>query len=99
VTCWFYPERTRCLGCRRYFGFIVIKRLYCSYKCAGMEPPAFDPAQRPRCCRTRVGEAKRAYFYPEEVVTPELDVESDLHVYPCDCCGMYHIGHTTRSRV
>src|SRR5690606_41842173 len=55
---WFYPDRQRCLGCRRYFAGLVINRLYCTYECAGMEPPPLDPRLRPRSCRTAPGEAK-----------------------------------------
>lgn len=98
-TDWFYPQRKRCLKCRRFFGFIVIKRLYDSYECAGMEPPKLDPRERPRECRTRVGEAKAAYNAPEDVQrTPSgargfNDKDTTVHVYECGHCGMYHIGH------
>lgn len=91
-TGWFYPERKRCLTCRKYFGPLVIKRLYCSYPCADMEPPLPDITQRPRCCRTRVNEAKRAYLYPEEVTSERHEYET-IHVYLCLHCGLYHIGH------
>lgn len=90
---WFYPDRQRCLGCRRYFAGLVIKRLYCTYECAGMEPPPLDPRLRPRSCRTAAGEAKKVFLYPGEVVSPQSDRRGTIHVYLCDCCGMYHIGH------
>lgn len=33
---WIYPDRSRCLRCRNYFGFVVIEDLYCSERCAGL---------------------------------------------------------------
>jgi hypothetical protein len=88
-----YPQRVRCLGCRKYFGPIVIKRLYCSYACAGMEPPPADIMQRPRYCRTHAGELKRSFFYPEQVTNQQLTCRGMMDVYYCDCCGTYHIGY------
>jgi hypothetical protein len=43
-----YPDRQRCLACRRFFGFTVIDRLYCSYLRAGVKPPGDDPNEAPR---------------------------------------------------
>lgn len=89
---WFYPKRQRCLGCQRYFGPLVVNRLYDSYACAGLVPPDPDVTTWPRYCRTRVNEPKRRYNCPEEVSERNHEHET-IHVYPCDHCGGYHIGH------
>lgn len=88
---WFYPQRKRCLTCRKFFGFTVIRRLYCSYECARMPFPPNDPMKRPRECRTGAGELKRSYPYPELVTG--ADLRGTFNVYECACCGTYHIGH------
>lgn len=87
-----YPTRQRCFKCRRCFGFIVVKRLYCSYECADMPPPNPNITARPRYCRTRTNEPKRAYRWDGEV-TDRNHKHETIHVYFCDHCGMYHIGH------
>jgi hypothetical protein len=89
---WFYPARSRCLACRKYFGFLVIKRLWCSYDCAGMPAPSADPADWPREHRTRAGEAKVSYHHPEEVNAAQHEHET-IHLYLCSYCGTYHLGH------
>lgn len=94
---WFYPQRKRCVACRRYFGPLIIKRLYDSYECAGMVQPDPDVSTWPRYCRTRVNEPKVRYACPEEVSSRSHAGET-VHVYECDHCGMWHIGHTDPNR-
>lgn len=84
-----FPDRRRCLACRRYLAVLVLRRLYCSYECAGMTPPSPEVGTWPRDCRTRANEPKVRYLYPGEV-----DAEPGvMNVYECDHCGMFHIGH------
>ena len=89
---WFYPARKRCLTCRRFFGPLVIKRLYDSYECAGMEPPSSDPADWPREHKTAVGEAKTAYTDPNTIDGTRHQGDA-IWLYDCSYCGMYHLGH------
>jgi hypothetical protein len=91
---WFYPQRQRCLACHRYFAWLVIKRLWCSYECAEMQPPSRDPADWPRHHRTggSVPREKTGYTHPE-VVDAARHKRETIHLYPCDYCGMYHLGH------
>lgn len=94
---WFYPQRKRCLACHRYFGPLVVKRLYDSFECAGLVPPDPDVRTWPRYCRTRVNEPKARYNSPEEVSTRNHEHET-IHVYECDHCGGWHIGHQSPER-
>ena len=89
---WMYPEREWCRRCHSPFGDLIINRLYCSYECAKKTPPSDDIRDWPRYCRTRAMEPKVRYFYPGAVNTNPQAVET-FHVYHCDHCGMYHIGH------
>jgi len=91
-----YPERQRCKKCRLYLGgFAVLKRLYCSYDCAGVAMPSENPDDWPRQHFARYKgrkTAKIAYDYPEQ---PDERKQrfSDLVTYLCEYCLMYHLGH------
>lgn len=92
VSNWFYPERRRCLACRKFFSFLVVKRLYCSYECAGVPAPSDNPADWPREHRTASGDAKASYAHPGEVRSAQTN-EANIHLYPCNYCFTYHLGH------
>lgn len=95
---WFYPDRVRCLECRRFFGPLVIKRLWCSYECAKMPPPSRDPADWPREHRRANGEPKVSYTHSGQV--DESNHRRDtIHFYLCGYCGTYHLGHRVVSDV
>lgn len=89
---WFFPRRRRCLGCDRRLDRIVINRLFCGYACAGLVPPDDNVAAWPSYCRTAAGEPKQRYRCPEDVTATSAD-DQVMHAYPCDHCGMWHIGH------
>jgi len=72
---------------------LVIKRLYDSYECAGMVPPSRDRTLWPREHRRGNGDAKITYLYPEQVNSRPGNT---IWLYPCDYCGMYHLGHKSR---
>jgi hypothetical protein len=90
-----YPDRQRCLACRRFFGFTVIDRLYCSYLCAGVKPPGDDPNEAPRKCVTGSIGSRRfkvRYQYLKQVPSFQLR-KKNTDAYYCDYCHHYHIGH------
>lgn len=87
-----YPERERCRRCQRPFRNLVINRLYDSYECAKKTPPSDDILDWPRYCRTRAMEPKVRYFWPG-AVDDDPQTHETFHVYHCNYCGMYHIGH------
>lgn len=91
-----WPERQRCRACRKYFGFIVLRRLYCSYECAGLPEP--DPDARPRQCFSKVPwiglQPKRAFFSLEAArANHAAQKDQTLNAYECSNCLMYHLGH------
>jgi len=88
---WRYPDRSRCLRCHNYFGFVVIEDLYCSSRCAGLPSLKFpdfirsapildttDPRTWPRECRN----GKRRNFKPKTRYRTREDAE--LVVYRRD---------------
>src|SRR5688572_8370737 len=93
---WFYPNRKRCLACRKYFGFIVVKRLWCSYECAGMTPPSDNFRDWPREHRRAGGQPKATYLCPEDVDVRRHSKDT-IHVYECGYCGMWHLGHANQA--
>lgn len=89
-----YPQRRRCLKCRNFFDFIVIKRLYCSYSCADMfDVSAMPVDQLPRQCSSFRGTrrvAKNWYDTPEQA---EVDaVKAGTRSYYCNMHGCWHLG-------
>jgi hypothetical protein len=94
-----YPERRRCLACRCFFGFIVLKGLYCSYECAGV--PAPRRGVWSRSCYTPIStrnrkppKRKQAFFSRQEAeASPGFLEDPLIDVYECPNCLMYHLGH------
>jgi hypothetical protein len=97
-----WPERSRCYKCRCCFGFIVVDKLYCGYKCAGREAPIPEPTPRgrpgahvPRQCKLRGGKRfKRRYFTLGQAQEAARERnEPGLNAYYCDYCNYFHMGH------
>lgn len=90
-----YPERKRCLACRRYFGFLVVDGLYDSWECAGRHPLSSNPDDWPR-----------EHYVPERPWRPKREKHAWLtlteaervaskfnkEAYQCGFCCKYHIG-------
>jgi hypothetical protein len=95
-----YPERVRCRTCRRYFGFLVILRAYCSEECAGKPERPIGVENLPRSCRVwrdGVWEAKAVFFTPRSAA--KAAKKNKIHWYLCeaeDGCGMYHLSKKTQ---
>lgn len=90
-----YPERQRCLACRNYFGPLVIQGYYDSYACAGMPAPSDDPADWPRGHYfIKDGRPQKKASFPCEGEARQAipDRVKGMNAYPCDYCGMWHIG-------
>lgn len=97
-----WPDRSRCYKCRCYLSFVVVDRLYCSYECAGREPPISDPTPSrspgrhvPRQCKLKNGRKfKRRYFTlgrAQEAARQQN--EPGLTAYLCEYCNYFHMGH------
>lgn len=95
-----YPERVRCRTCRRYFGFVVILRAYCSEACAGKPDRPIKAEDLPRSCRVRhnmVWVAKAVFFTP--YAAAKAAKKNKIYWYLCDAetgCGMYHLSKKTK---
>jgi hypothetical protein len=84
-----FPELEYCLTCwKPLTRFNVIKRRWCSYPCAGMQPPHEDYTRWPRPCLTARGYPKTRFAYPDQV-----GATGNMHTYECNNCGRYHLGH------
>lgn len=91
-----YPQRQRCLKCRKKLGDEVFFRQYCSSVCAGIPTPSTNPEEAPRECVTQrdgTWQFKRRYRCEEEVPT-RLREEIAGSLYECQHCGHLHVGHT-----
>lgn len=104
-----FPIRKRCKACGHGLGTssqtsrtkdkhrrpLVVRGLYCSYRCASMAEPGTDITTAPRSCKTQRDGAwawKNAYRSIEEIPAPIRAEKSSSH-YWCDVCGLLHIGH------
>lgn len=99
-----WPERQRCVICRKRFRWVVIRQRYCSYDCAGLEEP--DPRVFPRSCFNRkypgenVPRAKTTYFSFEVALGSDpRKRDPTLEPYWCDHCHMVHLGHAPQPEI
>jgi hypothetical protein len=99
-----YPRRQRCHACRRFFGPLVVKGLYCSYGCAGMPPPLpgeAGPGGIRQCANNGYGKPKKRWDIEEEArdyARVARACGDDLESYACGRCGGWHVGHAPGSR-
>jgi hypothetical protein len=94
-----YPDRQRCMICQKYFSGLVVKGLYDSYECAGMEVPSPNWRERPRCCVNPARRSLKVALLSEEEAVKKLRTQREKRpasVYECGYCGMWHIGHGLR---
>lgn len=92
---WLYPERKRCMGCRSYFGFLIVDGLYDSWQCAGRPNPNDAPPEQwprehyvPQKDGTR--KVKRAFL--EERKVQQFAKRNGKTAYRCSYCNQWHIG-------
>lgn len=91
-----FPQRTRCVTCRKKLETVVLDGLYCSYKCAKLPTPSPDPEKAPRHCKRQVGEKwglKTKYRWDGEV-PQRLRDDPGTNIYKCDYCHFLHVGHS-----
>lgn len=91
---WRYPNRKRCLRCRRYFGFLVVEGLYDSYPCAGRSDPSLAPPDEwPREHFARVGgERKPKRAWAGRRIAERQARLYGKEAYVCGFCNEWHIG-------
>jgi hypothetical protein len=93
-----YPQRQRCVSCRSYFTSLILAGQYCSYECAGQDPPSDDPADWPRRhYRPSYDRYKRIEKTPyaslAEAEFVKLAGDATLASYLCLYCLFWHNGH------
>ena len=94
-----YPERQRCRKCRRYFGFTVILRQWCSEECAGIE---YNLATAPRSCKVRDRSSGawrwKQVWWTEWSVQRACKAKGAGGWYRCDGCWGYHLSKFSQER-
>lgn len=92
-----FPERQRCLTCRKKLEDVVIDGLYCSYRCGGFPEPYGDDniESAPRMCRTmRNGRwAWKKRWRCESEVPERIKSDPATNIYRCSHCHYLHVGH------
>lgn len=91
-----YPERRRCRTCRRYFGFDVILRAYCSEECAGLPERPINVEDLPRQCRVKKPDKKwyAKASWPTKYLANKVGKKCGHYPYLCEPpvgCGRYHL--------
>lgn len=93
------PDRTRCRACRKGFGDLVVLRMYCSYRCAGLPAPDPDPETAPRVCKraARSDEPGRWVFKQRFDTAAEAArfLKPGLVLYRCRSCWACHLGNVS----
>lgn len=92
-----YPERQRCRRCRRYFGFVVIQRQWCSEECAGVE---YNLETAPRQCKTPDRDAPGGWrwkrvWWTEAAARRAVRRNGAKDFYRCEGCWGYHLTKQT----
>lgn len=91
-----YPERTRCLTCRKKFTDMVLNGTFCCYPCAGSPIPSPNVSAAPRNCKREVNGKWdfKTRFKCEEEVPQKLRDDPATNIYRCDYCLFLHVGHS-----
>jgi hypothetical protein len=93
-----FPDRKMCKSCGKLLvPGSVLKRLFCSYKCAGVRKPSDGLEAASRACKKpskdgKGWEWKKPYDYAGKV-HPKLQADPTVNIYECERCLMFHIGH------
>lgn len=93
------PERTRCKECRAALGDLVVLRLYCSYRCAGLPKPVSNVNSAPRECRRAARSDERGdWVFKQQFDTADAAqryLKPGTTVYRCSNCFFLHIGNVS----
>lgn len=87
----YFPKRQRCKACGKKLGEIVLKKQFCSYKCAGHPGPAKVPPRE--CAYERDGkQIMKRRFRCEEEIPDTIKSKPDASIYECSNCLFLHTG-------
>lgn len=94
-----FPTRKRCKACQSGFGDIVILRMFCSYKCAGLPTPDKNANTAPRVCKRAARSDERGEWAFKQRFTDAADAQRYLRpgttLYRCSNCFFLHIGNVS----
>lgn len=94
-----YPERTRCKRCRSGLDDLVVLRMFCSYKCAGLPAPDKNPSTAPRVCKRAARSDEKGEWAFKQKFTHPQDAARFLRegttLYRCSNCFFLHIGNVS----
>jgi hypothetical protein len=93
------PVRTRCKECRGSLGDLVVLRMFCSYRCAGLPKPDGKAATAPRECK-RAGrtDERTPWVFKQKFDTAEAAeryLKPGMTVYRCSNCFFLHLGNSS----
>lgn len=91
-----YPERTRCLTCRKKFVDTVLNGTFCSYPCAGSPAPSGRVGDAPRNCKREINGKWdfKTRFKAETEIPEKLRNDPATNIYRCNYCLFLHVGHS-----
>jgi hypothetical protein len=93
------PERTRCKKCRSAFGDLIVLRMFCSYRCAGLPAPTRDVTKAPRECRRAARSDERGeWAFKQKFETAQAAqryLKPGTNLYRCSHCFFLHIGNAS----
>lgn len=96
-----FPERQRCITCRKKLNKIVLLGMYCSYPCAKAIAPSGNIVDAPRSCKYEkkmngksVGWVFKAKYRCDSEVPEKLRKDPATNIYVCDYCKFLHVGHS-----
>lgn len=94
-----YPHRTRCKQCAHSFGDLVVLRMFCSYRCAGLPDPDTNPDTAPRMCKRAARSDEHGEWVLKNKFVTEQDAARYLRdgtvCYRCANCFFLHIGNSS----
>ncbi len=91
-----FPERQRCVVCRKKLETTVLNGIHCSYKCAKTKAPTSDVDKAPRECKRLVSgswDFKKRYRAESEVSLKHRQ-DPGTNIYRCQHCLHLHVGHS-----
>lgn len=90
-----FPDRQRCVTCRKKLEDTVLDGMYCSYPCLHIRVPSSNVEEAPRHCKRQINNAWgfKTRYRAENEVPQKLRDDPATNIYRCDYCRFLHVGH------
>lgn len=93
------PQRTRCKACSKGLGDLVVLRMFCSYACAGLPVPDFNPETAPRMCKRAARSDEKGNWVLKQAFTSgeaaQRYLKPGMTTYRCANCFGVHLGNVS----